>query len=335
MSSISDIYNPSRLEVSSPTPTPLMVRIKDVSYRWFVRILNKHTDLISSCGILAITTCLLAGKIFQSMPKILPRIAKVVFDFGGIIWLNVQVRDLLKSGRDLSRSCHHSEWQAAVEVAAKVFVKGVNIILTSAFFCGSFVAACGFPQTMLALALAVRPLGLACLGLNILTDVRDYFVNETVLERLSLIEDGDPRGVTVAKVMTCFLEIVVQHKATRDISGPWVEEKRLARVLVRQLDTQTLETFREMLAKEREKENPRLDAIKLFYSVKDGMRSKQAGTKANISLILLGYLSMGLCRAFPESLIEMGTRWGMSVLYTDELIRQKLFQKDLQDLPSG
>lgn len=290
-----------------------------------VRVLNKHTDLISSGGILAITTCLLAGKIFQSIPRILPRIAKVVFDFGGVIWLNVQVRDVIKNGRDLSRTIKNHDLPAMLEVAAKVLVKGVNVLLTCAIFAGSIVAACGLPQYALALALAIRPVGLACLGVNIISDIRDYVVNERVLQRLALIDQQS----TIAKVMTCFLEIINPCAILNDVSVSWTEERRLADVIVRQLDTFTVETFQEMLRKKRENVDARMEAMKLFYSVKDGMLCKQAGTKANLSLIVLGYISMGICRAFPDSLVEMSTRWAMSVLYTDELIRQKLFQVDL------
>ena len=51
-----------------------------------------------------------------------------------------------------------------------------------------------------------------------------------------------------------------------------------------------------------------------------------------MSLSVLGYVSMGVCKMFPDSLIEMGMRWSMSVLYTDDLIRLKINQMDLETL---
>ena len=298
------------------------------AWQWSVKVLNKHTDLISSAAILAITTCLLAGKIFKAIPSIIPRLAKVVFDFGGIIWLNVQVRDCIKSWRDFSRAITHANWSAIIESAAKIMVKGANILLTSAIFAASVVGACGIPQASLLLGLTIRPLGLACLAMTIATDIRDYFVNETLVEKFKHIEQTPDGSKTIAKVMACFLEIITESP-TKASSSAWTAERHLADAIVRQLDTPTVETFQEMLAHPRKEQSPRAEALKLFYQVEDGIRSKQAGTKANLSLIALGYVSMGICRAFPDSVIEMATRLGMSVLFTDELIRQKLFQYDL------
>lgn len=293
--------------------------------RWSGRVLNKHVDIIGNVGILAITTCLLAGKVFDNIPKVLPRIARVVYDFGGIIWLNAQVRDLIKSGRDFGRAFLEKDIPGVVEVATKVFVKGVNVFFTVAIFGGSIIAACGFPQASLALALAIRPLGLASLALNILLDVRDYSMNERLLKQFSSYEEDSEFSLSVAKTVASFAEIILG----RELSRGWEEQRRFADLLVRHLDTLTIETFQELLAKDRERIQPRSEALKIFYSIKDGMRSRQAGTKANLSLTAMAYISRGICRAFPDTLIDMTTRWSISVLWTDEFIRQKLFQYDL------
>ena len=81
----------------------------------------------------------------------------------------------------------------------------------------------------------------------------------------------------------------------------------------------------------RKEKIPLIDALKLFYGIKDGMQNTQAATKANLILTSLGYISMGICRAFPDTLIEMFTRWSMSVLYTDKFIYEKFFQADLAE----
>lgn len=298
---------------------------------WAKRVLDKHTDVISNLGILAITTCLLVSKIFEKTPKILPRMAMVVYNYGGIIWLNVQVRDLLKSCRDLSRACLKVNPIAIVETAAKVLVKGVNILLTCVIFMGSVVSAVAIPQASLAIALSIRSFSLACLLINIASDIRDYFANEVLLKKLEEIEK-DPNGsMLIGKIMVCFLEIVNGIKTPSVASYEWKQEWNLADRLIRQLDHYTLETFKESLARDRKEKNCLVDALKLFYGVKDGMVSNQGITKANLSLTALGYISMGICRAFPDSLIEMIMRWSMSVLYTDEFIQRKFFQVELSE----
>lgn len=295
------------------------------------RILDKHTDVISSMGILAITTCLLASKIFDQTPKFLPRMAMLVYHYAGIIWLNVQVRDLVKSVKDASRAVQFFDVPAMVETAAKVFVKGSNIILTCVIFAGSVVSAFVFPQASLAIALSIRSFSLSCLCINVASDIRDYFANEALLKRLEKIEASADGTLLIGKVMVCFLEIVKDIRSPSKVSGEWKEEWALADRLVRQLDSYTVETFRESLQKDRKEKNPLVDVLKLFYGVKDGLLSTQAYTKANLSLTTLGYISMGICRAFPESLVEMLARWSMSVLYTDEFIQRKFFQADLAE----
>lgn len=295
------------------------------------RILDKHTDVISSMGILAITTCLLASKIFEKTPKFLPCMVRLVYNYAAIIWLNVQVRDLVKSIKDASRAVQAIDVPAIVETAAKVFVKGSNIILTCVLFGGAVVSAFIYPHASLVIALSIRSFSLSCLCVNVLSDIRDYFANEDLLKRLEKIEASPDGSALIGKVMVCFLEIVKDLKTPSEVSSEWKDEWILADRLVRQLDSYTVETFRESLQRDRKEKNPLVDALKLFYGVKDGLLSTQAYTKANLSLTTLGYISMGICRAFPESLIEMVARWSMSVLYTDEFIQRKFFQFDLAE----
>lgn len=295
------------------------------------RVFDKHTDVILNLGILITTTCLLASKIFNHMPKFVPRMAAIVYNYGGILWLNLQVRDMAKSGRDLTRAFQTFEIGGMVETAAKVFVKGVNVILTCVIFAGCVVSAFVFPQASLAIALSIRTFSLSCLMVNIASEIRDYFANEQLLMRLEKLE-ADPEGsMVIGKVMVCFLEIVKNEKSPSNMSSKWKTEWKLADKLVRQLEYYTLETFTESLATDRKEKNPLIDALKLFYGVKDGMRDSQAKTKADLSFRALGYFAMGVCRAYPDTLVDMFSRWSMSVLCTDGFLQHKFFQVDLAE----
>jgi len=295
----------------------------DAGWRWSIRLLDKHTDLISSGGILAITTCLLADKVFKEFPPIIPRLSLVLLNFSGIIWLNVQIMDLIKSCYDLKRVFDWKDWDGLVQTAAKVVVRVSNILLTGLFFGASVVGACGFPQISAALYIGMRPFALTTLVLNILTDLGDYFANKAILQIIDRIEEARS-GLTMAKVSLSFLEIIGGHKVT-------YPEGFFANRIVRQIERRTVETFKEKLVQKISIEDVRLEAYKLFYNLKDGLVSKQAGTKANLSLTVLGYVSMGVCKAFPDTLKDMISRWTISVLYTDELIRQKFYEADLAE----
>lgn len=121
-----------------------------VGKRWCLYALNNHTDLISNLGVLVATTCFLASKIFVNAPAFLPRIAIIILNRGVIIWLNEQVRDLLKSCQDF-RVIHTDEWQAYAVTAIKVTEKAVGVLLT----CGMFGASCAtfFGMTALTMSL--------------------------------------------------------------------------------------------------------------------------------------------------------------------------------------
>lgn len=273
------------------------------SWKFCVRVLNKHTDLVSSVGILAMTTCLFASKIFSQIPLFIPRLSLVVLNFGGIIWLNVQAKDFIKSVRDLSLAFWIQDYPGMLLTALKVMTKGINILLTCGMFAAATVAFCGFPHITAMMYLTMRPFAIFSLATGIASDIIDYFANKCFLKKIE--ENRD---------MHSFLELIAGKK----------RETKFAVQIVRQIDTQVLETFQETLEKDPSPE-------KVFQAVKDSVQNKQTAVESNLFLITLGYISMGICRIFPDTLIETGTRWGMSLLYTDELIRQKLFQYDLSN----
>lgn len=298
-------------------------------WRFSVRVLNKHTDLISSGGILIITTCLLAAKIFKNIPPLLPRIALAVYNFGGIIWVNVQVRDFLKSLEDLSRNIRCYDWKPCIEVAAQVFLKATNILLTCSLFCASVAAAAGFPWVLSMFYLTTRPLGLTSLAMSIATDLYDYFANKQLLNQMTTLENEPAAGQRIIKIMDGFLSNIFPQAVAFQCNNN-NKEKYFANRLVQQLDMFTLETLKESLPQQQNTSDTLLKKFELFFKIKECMINKQAMTKSNLSLISLGYVSMGICKLYPDTLIEMATRWMMSVLYTDDLISQKLFQADLE-----
>jgi hypothetical protein len=302
--------------------TGVAVQVR-AGWNWGARLLNRQTDLISSSGILAITTCLLASKIFEGLPPLLPRLSRIVFNFGGIIWLNPQAKDFLKTGTDLTRALHLKQWTAFLETTLKVVNQAFGILLTCVTFGCSFISAFGFPQISLAIQFALRPAALASLAATIFSDVRDYFINEALLKQFHQIENAPDAAMRIPQVVIALLEAMQRHPTS---SG---SHQLFADRVVRQLHRLTIETFQEKLAAKEAVEDLRVEALKLFFLLKDSIASKQASTEANLSLMVMGYIGMGICRAFPESLLEIFTRWSMSVLYTDELIRQKLFEADL------
>lgn len=305
------------IATSSPAPKWIShgknVLLKGV--RWTKVILDKHTDLIHNLGIIAISTCLLAAKIFKNMPSYLPRVSNFVFNFGGIIWLNVQVVDFLKSCRDVSHAIKERDIIGLVETSAKVAVKGVDVLLTITIFSASMLMTLGYPEITLAVYLAIRPIALASLAVMIASDVRDYFVNRKIIADLKNCENSAGISLTAQKVTNCFHQIVTKGSVDADVKGA---ERSIAYRLLRQFHASTVNAYKEGLS--RENSNP----TELYQIMKQSLIETQAYTEDNLKLRALGYVSMGICKAWPETIIEKSSRLGMSLLYTALLIRKKI-----------
>lgn len=283
------------------------------------RLLNQHTDLVSSVGILAVTTCLLASKIFKQIPLFISRASFVVLNFGGVIWLNVQVRDFIKTIRDVTLAIQVRDRIGMVLTAARVMLKAANILMTCGFFAAAVASMGGITQATMMLYAALLPIAIFSFGVGICSDLTDYFINKRLLGRLKKVQE-DP--FQVREMMRHF--VALNH--SQETSAKNCEAKRFSVEIIRQIQTPVLETFQEKFLEKKPMEE---DFEKLYNNLCQSVQDKQTGTESNLFLFFLGYACMGVSRIFPGSTADISVRWVMSVLYTDELIRQKLFQYDL------
>ena len=104
----------------------------------------------------------------------------------------------------------------------------------------------------------------------------------------------------------------------------------LADRMVRRLSTATLESLAERIAKGEHHGDPQQEALKLFYKIREGVEMRQQWTEDNLSITALGYGAMAVSKAFPETVADYTARWSLSVLWTDVLVRQKLFNYDVE-----
>lgn len=295
------------------------------------RILDHHTDAISSLGILTVTTGVLAAKIFSGIPPIIGNSGRLVLECCGIIWLNVQVKEFFKSRQDCLRTMRGLECEPIVKTIIKVIIKGINILLTCAYFSASIATFARFSQVSLRIYMTLRPLSLAILSAEVVNDIWDYTTNQKLLRKLNSIERQENGSQQLAKVMRGYLRIHLENQnrhVQTDKKETKTAENKLASNIVRQLDLFTLEQLQENSSSQTG--DPRTKALHLYYNVRDGLNNIQARVKSNLTLTVLGYISRGICKMYPDSLIEMIARWSMSVLFTDELVfKYKLRQMDL------
>lgn len=303
-----------------------MIHTISTGWNTVKHILDQHTDTISSIGILAVTTGMLAAKIFQGIPAIIGRSGRVFLEFSGVIWLNVQIKEFLKVQRDFIRSLGSGEMESIARTALKVTIAAMNIFFTCAYFAASLVTFAGFSHISMSIYLALRPFSLGVLSAELVKEVWDYSTNLKILNLFSEIESQRNAGQQLAKIMRSYLKIISEDTISRaGISEVNSFEGRLASNMVSQLDSFSIKLFSSNLGEG----NPRIKALRLYYDIKYGIGNIQDRVKSNLSLSGLGYVSRCVCKMYPDSLIEMMTRWTMSVLFTDELvIKYKIRQID-------
>lgn len=317
-----------------------LVRYRDKCWK----VYKKHSDLISSSALLILNTILLASQIFQQIPAIVPRVSLVLLNYTGIIWLNVQVRSFIKSCQDLGFAIQYHDVEGIVFTASKVLVKALNILLTGSMFIASVVSLAGYPGIALGMYTAMRNPAMAGWVASIFNDIADYYQNKKLLKNLSEIDQSQDADIRIQLIVRNFIQMT--HPKSRRLLPSIPEnlkkidatEKRTSMRIVRQSGEYLLYTFKETLAAGKCFSNvdgtlsglDRNYTYKFYLGLQDGIKRKQDLTRANLGLIVLGYASLGLCRMYPNTIIQYGVTWGMSMLYTGKLLYQKYHQRKLQ-----
>lgn len=276
---------------------------------------KEHTDLLSSLGYLTLNTCIVASKLFTRFPQVIGRASNVLLNYMGVIELNFQWNTLWKNFQDTKWAFTYGDRKGYVLSALKTGIKGIDIILCSGLFAASLFALGGYLSVAAKMYRIMRPIGLVsyfpCVGLVI----SDYFVNRSVLKKIEAI------GKSPEKIKQVIKEISLLNTYSKS------EEKLFAMQLVRQLDQNVLLTVMKKL------QESNRDGIseELWTSLKKGIQDKQDYTRANASLIGIGYISLGICRAYPNTLLQSSLQWLICLLYTGKIVIEKYQQELLRD----
>lgn len=178
--------------------------------------LEPHTDLISSVSILTLNTIMVASKVFEQIPAIIPRTSLTLLSFTGVLTLNIQARELMKQGKDFILAKNADDRMGMIITAAKVSMTATDILLTVTMFAASVIALVGHPEVTLQMYATMRPIALTSLLARITLDIRDFFENRTLITELK------------------------KHQEDRIID----ERMSLVRRAIRQLDHQTLKAIK-------------------------------------------------------------------------------------------
>lgn len=297
---------------------------------WLARIYRNHSDLISSIGNDVLNTIILVSRVVKQIPHFINRSAYFAFNITGMFWINMQIRDLGKNIHDAFTNTKAYDLEGIITSAAKVTVAALNILLATSLLAAALVSLAGLPQAALTMYAALRPFSLSSFFLSIGGAVYDYKKNQALVK----IFDSKPANSNEAKkFIKCFVHQLYNAQSTcQDPEG-----KRLARHTFKQLDhfqlDAMLQKFRDeygagtplTLLRILNRDESRRE--KLYKELNNGLNNKNSYTRDHLGLVILGYVCMGICKAYPDSLIQSSVTWGISLLYTLKKIKEKLTNK--------
>ena len=251
--------------------------------------IKENADVLDQGSLLVCNTLIVASEIFPSIPRVVPRCARTLCSFGGVISIHFQFRDLWKFQKDLRLAAEHLEWRAIIYTAAKVAVKGVDIFLTLGSFFITSASLAGYPALAAPYYRIVMPAATASWFSLIAFDLIDNIQNEALLKEMQALKKGQ------------------KSKLAQDFKGSFTSP--LSRQLLRQLDYYRLE---DLMQKEI-----------TFEILLNHLKTTIALNEADISLKIFGYFCLGINKRFPETKIQALTAWSSSVLYSYKLAYRK------------
>jgi len=277
---------------------------------WKTRII-RHSDLGGSCAILALNICVLASKIFASLPQVVGRSALVALNYVGLVGLNVQVRCLVKTFSDVFWASDAHDFGAMGITIGKVVNEVSNILLILGNVVAAVASLANRRIVALTLYRVMAPWGLIATFLVVGLDIGRYYFHRALSNRLRVLgelNDADERIRTLCSLL-----------AKKHVNATSSYDQRLAATVVLSLDVETWSKLQTEIGKVHQKEQRQ----RLYRAITDYCRDQEKLASADLGLKGFGYFSMGVCRAFPDSLVQSGLCTAISLLYTSKLAVQK------------
>lgn len=288
---------------SSATPTTDR-SIQNALTLWrsrLVKVYYHHSDLVSQYSRLGLNSIVLIGKLSTTIPQAIPRAAQVWLSYTGIAYTNIMIRDMLKSARDVRFAYLSSDYPGMIFTAIRTAVKVTNIALTFGLFVASVIALGGYPAVATAIYMGMRPIALIALVLGISDEFIDFAETKSLLESLP---ENDPPNL-MGHFSAYALDMPLDEEILKDAT---------ARCLVRDLEESCLGVFQAHPDK----------LSHCYLEVRKAVQQKLSTTIENLYARIFGYFSMAICRMFPDSLIQASLIWGISLYYTEKMVREKL-----------
>lgn len=302
-----------------------------------VKFYHYNNALLQQISLLSLTTCVLASKIFSSIPKIIPRASLSLLNYVGIIYLDSQVMHVCKSIRDASIAIKEKDYTGLFTLSLKIYVKATDVLLTSASFVFSLLALGGVPQVGLIAKVVMRPISIIGWLLSSLNSTVDFYQNKDLLRRFKNLKSETKEDYqNFISLLVCKVLRIIEPEGAKKLEpislnvSVDVDKKisNFAMLTVRQLEESSLREFSADLLAQLEKD-PHFSMsweknLRYFKGMQTRIKEKNQQMTLGTGLSILGFIGLSVGRVFPDSLADWGMRWGISSLYTAKMVWKKI-----------
>lgn len=288
----------------------------------FSNIYLKHGELLKQSYTLALTSCVLAEKIWPAINSAIPQTSLLLLRYTSLYFIGPQIQQLCKSGRDLYLASHYGDVTGIVLTAAKVTVKATNLFLTIAQFVMPVFNLLTMTRLATTLGEIIVPLSRGAWFIGCSNQISDYYLNKNLVSELESLVQNERQRIT--KVMNNFLELL-----KNPVSACPKAIDPLALRLIRQCEGSSLDLFQDSCTLNDD------EAMRYLAIVRECIEQKGFYSEAGTALSALGYAAMHISKLYPDSVVEWSLRWSISFLYLLKIVHKKIFLQKQQSKIDG
>ncbi len=260
--------------------------------------LREHLDLISYTVTMVSNAVFLAGKLFSTVPELVTRTSFLLMNTVGLLYLDWQVSATVKSSKDCQLARRVCNWPLVGQTALCTLNGASDTLLIIGGFLASLASWAKYPSVRATLYTIMRPWGVTFIFVAAGLDVLYYLTYRRVTQQLERVCQA-PDSVLRAK---CILHILKGGDGDSN-------DAHLASLVRASMDKYTLEVLLSRL------DDKDTDSLLLLTQIKENIATQHITERITLGLRAIGYVALGLNKAFPDTLVQPITYFATSLLY--------------------
>jgi hypothetical protein len=247
--------------------------------------LTLHGILFSDFTIFTANTVILASKLTNKIPEVIPNIFRSTLGYLGLICLPFQFKDLEKNIRDLKYALLLKETLPILHTALKISLRALEIFFIGAGTLATFLTLTPFTATSSLIFASMAPFAIPGFFLPLSLDLIDAYEDRRLLK---LLENQS----TLNKVTEVVNRVLKNGEAPTDKIALQVL-KQFSLLNLSQLTTDTISG----------------------EQIKSCLKTRLVVSKIDLTLKGVGQIGMAVGRLYPNSLSQAAFNFGISIAY--------------------